>query len=147
LANSLAGFLGLRGRDGGAAQDEGGEVAEQTFHPAPGGNSDYRTHTGEEISTTPKAPCEPTSEIEFSLGAEQTSARTDCGTLSDDAGALPIKIAMAMVAMIVVVRMSRPELSAPDLLPKGEEVVNTYTAVQPRRCCAFAFDFNHKRLG
>jgi hypothetical protein len=108
-------------------------------------------HTGEEISATPNAPCEPTSEIELAWGAEQISARAGCGTLRDDAGALPIKIAMAMVAMIVVVRMNPVrdgrELSGP-LTPK---IVNRWllpiAARQPRHCYAFAFHFNHNRGG
>lgn len=76
--------------------------------------------TGSVMSMTPKAPCEPTSEIALVLGTEQISARNGCGTLRDDAGALPIKIAMAIVAMIVVVRIvlsGRKELSGHHLLP------------------------------
>src|SRR5258706_11667039 len=83
-------------------------------------NSGYWLHGCSGIKAKPNTPCEPTSEMALALIGEHVCACAR-GTLSDEAGALPIKIIAATVARILVVRMgSRPkrELSGLDLRPK-----------------------------
>jgi len=86
---------------------------------------DYSLQARGAITTTPKAPREPTKEMALVLRTEQTSACAR-GTLSEEAGALPTSITNATVASILVVRIVSPkgpkkverELSAPALLPQ-----------------------------
>ena len=85
------------------------------------------------------------------LGRRTDFRARGCGTLRDEAGALPIKIAMAMVAMIVVVRIVLSwapgnRTFGPRLTPL---IVNRWLlpirAARPRHCYAFAFHFSDNR--
>ncbi|HKX35404.1 MAG TPA: hypothetical protein VJM79_01900 [Rhizorhapis sp.] len=90
----------------------------------------YWPHGCGGISAKPKTPREPTSESALVLIGEQLCACAR-GTLRDEAGALPIKITIATVARILVVRMDSPRVRR-NFRPRiyaqiRKQVVNTYT--------------------
>jgi len=95
------------------------------------------------MTTTPKAPCEPTREIALLSGGAQISACAR-GTLRDDAGALPINTTAATVARILVVRMGpkKPEGTSPRTYAhSGEQVVTTYPGRQAKPLWRLYFSF------
>jgi len=118
------------------------------FHSSPPGDEiglDYSLQVRGEISTTPKAPREPTSEMTLAVRGEQTSACAR-GTLSDEAGALPASITIAIVANILVVRMGSPKRPKGNFRPSayspnGEQVVTTYIDRRAKALLRLYFSF------
>ena len=95
------------------------------------------------IKAKPNTPCEPTSEMALILAGAQICAWAR-GTLSEEAGALPIKITATTVARILVVRMGPAQegnFRAPAYSQSGEQVVTTYTGRKAKALSRLCFSF------